>query len=210
MWHEITKRLGLLWIGGSDYWERLLGFLTGWLAIDNITTFYCNGSKTQMILLMHNLLYWYEEYVMCWILRYFLGSKKDAIHERHLFSIDFAEDTEIFQPNSSSDRQVFISWWFVCNHKFILHQICTLYKYVQKYTKWYINYILCTTKIFSLVIRWPAWVAATVTGLMELIINSILKIINWVLKMINWILKIFKRILEIINWIDQCALLFFN
>ena len=87
---------------------------------------------------MHNLLYWYEEYVMCWILRYFLGSKKDAIHERHLFSIDFAEDTEIFQPNSSSDRQVFISWWFVCNHKFILHQICTLYKYVQICTKWYI------------------------------------------------------------------------
>ena len=40
------------------------------------------------------------------LLRYFLGSRRDRIQERHLFSIDFAEDAEIFHLNSSSDRQV--------------------------------------------------------------------------------------------------------
>ena len=40
------------------------------------------------------------------LLRYFLGSRRNRIQERHLFSIDFAEDAEIFHLNSSSDRQV--------------------------------------------------------------------------------------------------------
>ena len=49
---------------------------------------------------------WLDDNHMFSFLRYFLGSRRDRIQERHLFSIDFAEDAEIFHLNSSSDRQV--------------------------------------------------------------------------------------------------------